>query len=255
MTKSVQKMLSRMAKGLGYELTARWRLPEKPLAELLAAVFQRHAIELVCDVGANRGQFVAFLRQQVGYQGRIISFEPISANVAHLQTLAARDTGWTVVGCALGRTEGMAELNVMAADVFSSFLAPSSAHDATFVKMNTVVRTETVKVRTLDAVLAELGIETRDISTAVKLDTQGFDLEVVAGAPLTMQQARCVQSEVSVVALYAGMPDMASSFATFNDLGLNLAGLFVVSRDASLAAIEFDAVFVRPSSTPNAVRS
>ncbi len=198
------------------------------------------------DVRANRGQFAAFLRQQVGNCGRIVSFEPIAAHVAHLRAAAKGDSLWKVAGCALGRAEGQAELNVMTSDVFSFFLTPADVMDPTLLGMNTIARTEVVTLRTLDAVAAELGLDLVAMPTAVKLDTQGFDLEVLAGAADTLGKARCVQCEVCVTPLYQGMPDMTQSLQTFRGLGFQPAGLFAVTRDRSLAAVEFDAVLVPP---------
>lgn len=245
---SIQALATSAAYALGYQVTARWRVPEKPLADLLAAVFKRHDIQCVCDVGANRGQFAAFLRQQVGYRNRIISFEPIAANAEHMRTKAkaSKEVNWTIIECALGRIEGQAELNVMVSDVFSSFLAPAEISDSALAKMNSVVRRESVSVRTLDALMLELGIDVAVTPTALKIDTQGFDLEVVAGAQSTLKHIRCVQSEVSVTPLYIGMPDMMQSLNAFGALGYKPAGLFAVTRDDALAAVEFDAVLVRP---------
>ena len=65
----------------------------------LQELLRRLAINLVIDVGANQGQFALGLRA-LGYRGRIVSFEPQTAQYAHLRTLTARDA------TLMGRIEG-----------------------------------------------------------------------------------------------------------------------------------------------------
>ncbi len=51
-------------------------------------------IDLVIDVGVNRGQFGLEIRR-AGYGGRIVSIEPLIEPHRHLSRLAANDGRWT----------------------------------------------------------------------------------------------------------------------------------------------------------------
>ncbi len=44
----------------------------------LKSVFKTCQIDLVLDVGANKGDFSLFLRERIGYSGQIIAFEPVA---------------------------------------------------------------------------------------------------------------------------------------------------------------------------------
>ena len=60
-----------------------------------------------------------------------------------------------------------------------------------------------------------------------------------------------MQSEVSQVPLYDGMPHLTDQLATYEAAGFGLSGVFpvVVDRE-TLRVIEFDAVMVRTAQTP-----
>ena len=57
-----------------------------------------------------------------------------------------------------------------------------------------------------------------------------------------------MQSEVSIVALYEGMPHFTEQLATYERAGFELSGMYPVIIDRpTLRTIEFDAVLVRAS--------
>jgi hypothetical protein len=113
--------------------------------------------------------------------------------------------------------------------------------------LNDVRRRINVNVRTLDAVVTEIAEERSAGPIYLKLDTQGFDLEVVKGAGQSIERVRALQTEVSIVPIYHGMTDCRASIETLTNYGFELSGLWAVNRDATLRAIEFDCVMVRPA--------
>ena len=245
---TIRRFVLRAFQGMGFHLVPDWRMPTYCLALHLKRLFALLQVDLVLDVGANIGQFYDFLRQQVGYDGVVISFEPIQAHADALRSRAKHSPNWDVEGYALGATDGTAILNVMKDSVFSSFLAPDSVHVSTFATYNQVVRQETVTVRTLDGVFDDLKRRYASRSVYLKLDTQGFDLEVLRGAPNTLQSVTALQTEASVRQLYANMPNYYTSIAAFESAGFALSGMFPVTHDDRLRLIEFDCVMVRRDS-------
>ena len=67
-------------------------------------------VDLVLDVGANRGQYATGLRMS-GYQGRIVSFEPIPAAYEDLFCAHGPDDQWAGRQATVGAAAGSAELN------------------------------------------------------------------------------------------------------------------------------------------------
>jgi FkbM family methyltransferase len=225
---------------LGYAIVPHWRLGTEPAVVRLRELFARRQIDQVIDAGANEGQFYKVLRRQVGFAGRIASFEPVPQLAARLQQQSAGDPLWTVHACALGRTAGELDLNVTKRSVFSSFLSPLA--DDPSEGGNVVVQTVRVPVRTLDAMFPDAAALRH---TYLKLDTQGFDLEVAAGAEHALHVIPALQTEVSFRAIYGGMPGYQQSIGAFERYGFQVGDFFLVSTDRGGIAYEFDCIMLR----------
>ena len=88
--------------------------------------FERFGVDLVFDVGANVGQFGSEIRT-MGFAGRIVSFEPLSAAHARLSAAAKRDPAWSVhPRCAIGDHDGTVEINIAGNSVSSSISSVES---------------------------------------------------------------------------------------------------------------------------------
>ncbi len=202
----------------------------------VATLLKRHRADCVVDVGANVGQFATAIRR-AGYRGHIISFEPVSEAFAELQDLSASDPDWTVRRVAVGDQAGALGLNVSEASNTSSFLDVKAEYVAGFPPAR-VRRTEQVPIATIDALLRNAPYE----RIFLKTDTQGYDLKVLAGAGQTIARTIGVQIELSVVAIYDGMPNYVEALAALNEIGFALTGMY---RVPSFQIHEYDGVFIR----------
>jgi FkbM family methyltransferase len=208
----------------------------------LKNLLEHHNIDCIIDAGANHGQYALSLRN-MGYKGEIHSFEPLSGAYATLVSHAEHDADWYTYNFALGSSPAELTINVAENDDFSSFLTPTDYSEETFSNKSRIDHQELVKVKVLDDVLAKtIG----DKYIHLKMDTQGYDLEVFKGAQKILDQIKTLQSEISIKQLYEGMPDYITSLSTFRDAGFNITGLFPVTRDKQdLSVIEFDCVMVK----------
>ncbi len=226
---------------------------EKQLVRFLVhqhvvTILKLYRIDCVIDVGANHGQYARRLRG-AGYRGHIVSFEPVAETFARLSASAAGDPKWSVHRCALGREESVATMHVVPGTL-SSVLEPTAFgydryrqfHDAT---------TEDVPVRRLDAMLDEVTAGLREPRLYLKLDTQGYDLEVFAGLGERTREFAGLQSEVAVMQIYEGMPMMPEAIATYTAAGFEISALYPVSRQSRTGrVVEFDCVMVRADALP-----
>jgi FkbM family methyltransferase len=207
------------------------------LAARTRDVLAARGVDLVVDVGANRGQYVSFLRAEVGYAGDVVCYEPVGATFAELASNAGQK-----VRCrrkALGAAPGRATIHVSTASDLSSFLAPSELGVATFEEGFRAAGEEEVEVGTL-------ATEPLDGERLfLKLDTQGFDLDVLAGGGAALDRVVAVQLEVSQLPIYERMPSLADSVAAVRGYGFDVVGFFPVTTADGLRAIEFDLLACR----------
>lgn len=214
----------------------------------LSHLFRRLNINCVIDVGANTGQYGAELRK-IGFKGNIFSFEPVKESYAKLVEQISRDTRWQAFNLALGSENSTGQINVTSSSDFASFLPPNTYSQSVFQDKTSVNDVETVQIRRLDSLLPEIIKEIPEPRIFLKMDTQGYDLEVMNGATGCLDQIIAMQSELSVLPLYSGMPDYCTALNYFRELGFETSGIYTMSRDAeSLLVIEFDCVMVKTGS-------
>lgn len=206
-------------------------------------LFDKYAIELIFDIGANGGQFATTMRDY-GFGGDIISFEPVSAEFVRLSAAAKDDTKWTAINCALGSSETEQSINVMASSVFSSFNLPSNQATAAFAHENKIIGTETVQLRRLDNIVGERGLRDRLSRSLIKCDTQGFDLQVLQGAGDLINEVRLVQIEMNVSRIYENAPSMIEMLRFLDDRGFAPVAFVPVNRLDDGSTVEFDYIGV-----------
>lgn len=171
--------------------------PHARLRQLLAA----YQVDTVLDVGANEGQYAASLRNEVGYSGRILSFEPMQAAFEVLKKNAARDPHWQAMHCALGDVDGTSDINVAGNSYSSSLLDMLPAHLQSAPE-SAYVRKECIEIKRLDSVFDALIDGARNIY--LKIDTQGFEGRVLKGGEQSLAGIATVQMEMGLVPLYDG---------------------------------------------------
>jgi FkbM family methyltransferase len=213
-----------------------------PLARRAHLLAERN-IDVILDVGANDGHYADELRSVLGYKGRIVSFEPLSSAYAALSAKAAKDGKWTTVRTALGPESGTATINI-AGNSSSSSLLPMAARHVESAPESRYVGAEKVPVTTLDEVFDRY--VNPGERAFLKMDVQGFERQVLAGATTTLTKLVGVQLELSLVPLYEGAASYLELCTFLEKQGYRLAALepgFADPRSGEL--LQTDAVFFR----------
>lgn len=214
--------------------------PTNSLDAARPLILRDQGVDLVVDIGANEGQWARELRAG-GYPGSIVSFEPLASAHARLARAADGDAAWIVHRGALGDEDGEAVLNVAAnAGASSSLLTMAERHTRAAPDARYIAQ-ETVRVSRLD------GVDLPDGERLmVKLDVQGAERAVLAGAHATLERTRVVECELSLVELYDGQALMTELVESLAGMGFALWGLRPGFADAARGQLlQADGLFVR----------
>ena len=207
-------------------------------------IIDEYGIDCIIDVGANSGQYYKFLRNDIKFKWLVISFEPDPDNFEIINKDSQHDSLWVVEKYALGNKEAELEFNIMEWSVFNSFLEPDNSETSEFDERNTVKKVIVVPVKRLDTLLPSYKDKYNFSSVFLKLDTQGFDLEVVKGASNVLDYIQGVQTEVSFMPLYKNAPTFEQSFKLFRDNGFEGSGLYSIDESLVPHAIEHDCIYL-----------
>ncbi len=196
---SIQHELAKLAWKIGYSIS-RFTPATHPIARR-KQILASHKIDTILDIGANSGQFARQMRRDIGFTNRILSFEPLSSAYKLLKSNAKNDPAWEVFNFAIGETEEEREINIAENSESSSLLSMLPAHLKSAPDSNYIGK-ETIKIKTLDSLFSDLCGTAQNIY--MKIDTQGFESQVLKGAEKSLPKINTVQMEMSLVPLYEG---------------------------------------------------
>ena len=236
---TVKAMLRRAANGMGYDIVG--FDGDNPRARL-ARLLNRHRINVVFDVGANCGAFGWDLRE-LGFAGKIVSFEPLQDAFAQLQDKARHDPKWQAVNIGLGARDEERVLQVAANSQSSSFLPMLNAH-VEAAPESAYQGQQIARLRRLDQVFGDYcGPDDRIF---LKIDTQGFEEQVLEGAGATLAAMPLVQLECSLVPLYEGGQTIESLIGLMRSRGYAPIDMLTTFRHRDSAHLmQVDVLFAR----------
>jgi FkbM family methyltransferase len=199
-------------------------------------------VDLVVDVGANIGQYGRLLRDW-GYEGRILSFEPMRDEYAVLSRVADADGRWDTVRSAVGADEGELAIHVAGNSISSSMLPMLERHVRT-APQSAYVDQQVVPVTRLDEAAATAVAAAT--TPFLKVDTQGFEATVLDGAAGLLHRFVGIELELSLQPLYEGQQLLPETMERLGQLGYRLARLSPGLTDGRTGeTLQVDGIFVR----------
>jgi FkbM family methyltransferase len=228
-------------------LTQPWRRHRHFEEQYVGRLLSELKVDCVLDVGANTGGYALMLREYSYYQGLIISFEPTPDVLEGLRRNSEKDRLWHVEPVALANSTGRAKFRAMPAcsSEGNSFLPLKQEDQPEIEEIE-------VEVRRLADILPDLRRKFGFSRPFLKMDTQGFDLEVFAGAREVLPEIVGLQSELSVDPFYAGAPGWIEALGVYQQAGFTLSTLVANNLDWFPRARELDCIMYRPEAWESA---
>jgi FkbM family methyltransferase len=195
-------------------------------------------VTTIYDIGANIGTWTQ-LAKAVLPRAAVEAFEPLpqhcDAFVARCGDLPAA----TLHRIALGAENGSATMRVTSSSDASSMLPLARAGRDHF-RLAEVEQT-TVGMRRLDDYVMDANLPMPDL---IKLDVQGFELQVIEGAASTIDHAQALIVEVAFVEVYAGQCSFADVCSTLAAKGFGVHA-FSASTPLGRPLVQADVLFRR----------
>ena len=212
--------------------------------KVAAAVEHRHVLgsfkcKHVVDVGANHGQF-ALIARKCFPDAKIDSFEPLAEPADRFQALFENDQMTHLHRIAIGQNEGDAIIHISARDDSSSLLPITSIQSELFSGTGEC-GTRMISVAPLSSVFSDNDIME---SALLKVDVQGFELEVLRGCGGLLAQFQYVYVECSFVELYKGQAFADEVIAFLHQRNFVLDGIYNLCHDKNGRAVQADFFFV-----------
>jgi FkbM family methyltransferase len=239
----MKKFIRKIARYFGVEITR--HRPSTSAQKQICKALELAGINVVFDVGANEGQFARGIREY-GFEGKIVSFEPLSSARRKMLAFSARDDNWHVhEQAAIGDQDGEVEIYIAGNSVSSSLLPMLKSH-ASAAPGSAYVDAERVQISKLDSIASQYLSPAANLF--IKIDTQGFEWQVLDGGSETLNQALGVLCELSLLPLYEGQRLWLDIVERLDEQGFTLWAVQQGFTDPRTGqSLQMDGIFLRKS--------
>ena len=202
---------------------------------------QKFGIKTIIDIGANEGQFIDKI-SKILPDVNIYSFEPLKDSFIKLKEKISDKKNITAFNFALGDEEKENIINRNEYSPSSSLLELTDLHKNAF-PITKKVKEESIYVKELDKIANELEIKKK---VMLKVDVQGYELNVLRGAENTIKDIDIILIETSFYELYKNQPLFNEIYIFLSDRGFNYYGSLEQlydERDGKI--LQADSIFIR----------
>jgi FkbM family methyltransferase len=240
----ITKLLKKGFKYFGYDLVRlNGGLGYGTLENELLKIIKEINVDLILDIGANKGQFGAMM-YDYGYSNKMLSFEPLSEMYKLLTDCSGAFEKWHIYErCCIGDSETTTNINV------SNMVGNSSIMPIKSTKYNVqqshYIASEEVKQITLETLNHDALIKASK-NIFIKMDVQGFEHIILSKLKDINYKVAGFYIELSLVNLYEGQEDYLYICKQLKDLGYDLVYIVPESiRNGRM--IQFNGVFLHNS--------
>jgi FkbM family methyltransferase len=194
-------------------------------------------VRTVVDIGANEGQFLLPALKYLSPE-RALAVEMLPDLARRLTSRLPRSV--RVYACAAGGGRGRAPS-------LRSTFSPASSLLELFPEASSLYGRDleqsdvgAVDIRTLDDLCMDAGMDSIDL---LKIDVQGYELEVLRGARRILKRTRQIIIEVEFVPIYQGGPLFPAVWQDLESHGFVLSQLFAQCQSSDGVLLHADALF------------
>ena len=195
--------------------------------------------KIVCDIGANKGQWSYVLSQIVSLK-QVVLFEPQKDLQSKLDDLDLGGAKKHIFKCALGEDQG--EVKLSGGSPSASLLdASNNQHD--YFPGSFHDESEIVSINRLDDIYQQNDLPVPDL---IKIDVQGYELNVLRSGKDTLSKAKYLVIELSFREFYVGQPPLWEliKFLDEQDFVLVDYGYALRSRSYPEEILQIDGIFM-----------
>ena len=207
-------------------------------------IIANRGISLIIDVGANEGQFARKFIKNKNIKN-LISFEPLGHAFRILKRRSATHPNWVVQNLALGCEEGQSQINISQNSVSSSLRRLTKIHTKAAPNSQNI-DSEKVTVTTLDRYFEKPNGTDLSQRVLLKIDTQGFEREVLKGASDLLKMVDLIIVETSFAELYDGQALFDELHQLVNSKGFKICNIIPGFKDDTTGQLlQADIVYVK----------
>jgi len=197
--------------------------------------------KFILDIGANEGQFAEKF-VALFPEATFICFEPLAEPLQKLKERFKDRNNFQFHQLALGNETGKNKIFRNEYSPSSSLLPMKKNHKEAFTFTEKDFEEE-IEIKKLDEILNENDIAKPYL---VKIDVQGFEIEVIKGGQNIISNAEMIILETSFVQLYEGAPLFDDIYELLKSLSFEYIGSFEqLERPQDGKILQQDSIFIK----------
>lgn len=200
----------------------------------------KYGINQVIDIGANDGQF-ANESSQVFSSSSYHCFEPIPSIFSSLKNRFINNPSFHFYNIALGIEDAIGTINLNEYSPSSSILEMEKLHKDSFEFTKNSTKQEIV-IKRLDDFIEAINPTQH---TMVKIDVQGYEMQVLLGGSSFIKRSKVVIVEMSFEKLYKDQPLFHEVYTELYRLGFSYHGnLEQLISPTTSEILQADCIFI-----------
>lgn len=197
-------------------------------------------IDQVFDIGANVGQFSLAAREYIP-DANILAFEPQTKPAEVFQSIFTGDQMVSLVKTAIGTENGQVTMHISQMDDSSSLLSIGQKQRDIFPGTDE----RGIEKVSIGPLSSFVDMKQLKGSALLKIDVQGFELEVLKASEILLDGMGAIYVECSFAELYIGQALAHQVIDWLSQRGWKLVHTGVVTFDTRGRSIQSDLLFLR----------